>query len=45
MNVKELKSKACLEEILSAYDSDNNLVTIEYTLMNKYGILKKLNKL
>lgn len=29
--------KACLEEILSAYDSDNNLVTMEYTLMNKYG--------
>ena len=29
--------KACLEEILSAYDSDNDLVTMEYTLMNKYG--------
>lgn len=29
--------KACLEEILSVYDSDNDLVTIEYTLMNKYG--------
>ena len=38
-------AKACLEEILSAYDSDNDLVTMEYTLMNKYGILKKLNKL
>ena len=29
--------KACLEEILSVYDSDNDLVTMEYTLMNKYG--------
>ena len=29
--------KACLEEILSGYDSDNDLVTMEYTLMNKYG--------
>ena len=31
--------KACLEEILSGYDSDNDLVTMEYTLMNKYGDL------
>lgn len=29
--------KACLEEIVSGYDSDNDLVTMEYTLMNKYG--------
>ena len=29
--------KACLEEISTWYDSDNDLVTIEYTLMNKYG--------
>ena len=29
--------KACLEEILSAYDSDNDLVTIEYVIMDKYG--------
>ena len=29
--------KACLEEILSEYDSDNDLVTIEYVIMDKYG--------
>ena len=29
--------KACLEEICASYDSDNDLVTMEYTLMNKYG--------
>ena len=29
--------KACLEEILSEYDGDNDLVTIEYVIMDKYG--------
>lgn len=29
--------KACLEEISTWYDSDNDLVTIEYVIMNKYG--------
>ena len=29
--------KACLEEILSEYDSDSDLVTIEYVIMDKYG--------
>ena len=29
--------KACLEEISTWYDSDNDLVTIEYVIMDKYG--------
>lgn len=29
--------KACLEEISDWYDSDNDFVTIEYVIMNKYG--------
>ena len=29
--------KACLEEIDASYNSDNDLVTIEYVIMNKYG--------
>ena len=29
--------KACLEEICDNYDSDNDLITIEYVIMNKYG--------
>ena len=29
--------KACLEEISASYNSDNDLVTIEYIIMNKYG--------
>ena len=29
--------KACLEEICASYDSEDNLVTIEYDIMNKYG--------
>lgn len=29
--------KACLEEISDWYDGDNDLVTIEYVIMNKYG--------
>ena len=29
--------KACLEEIYASYNSDNDLVTIEYVIMNKYG--------
>lgn len=33
----DTNGKACLEEICSSYDSDNDLVTIEYTIMNKYG--------
>ena len=29
--------KACLEEISAWYDSDSDLVKIEYIIMNKYG--------
>ena len=29
--------KACLEEISTWYDNDNDLVTIEYVIMDKYG--------
>lgn len=29
--------KACLEEISTWYDSDDDLVTIEYVIMDKYG--------
>jgi len=29
--------KACLEEISAWYNSNNDLVTIEYVIMNKYG--------
>ena len=29
--------KACLEEISTWYDSYNDLVTIEYVIMDKYG--------
>ena len=29
--------KACLEEILSYYNDEDDLVTIEYIIMNKYG--------
>lgn len=29
--------KACLEKISTWYDSDDDLVTIEYVIMDKYG--------
>ena len=32
-----IDGKACLEEISTWYDSDNDLVTIEYVIMDKYG--------
>ena len=34
---REYKGKACLEEICSWYDEDEDLVTIEYSIMNQYG--------
>ena len=37
--------KACLEEILSEYDSDNDLVTIEYVIMDKYGDFKETKQI
>lgn len=33
----DTNGKACLEEICDSYDSDNDLVTIEYVIMNEYG--------
>lgn len=36
-NSDDTDGKACLEEICDSYDSDNDLVTIEYIIMNKYG--------
>lgn len=33
----DTNGKACLEEICDSYDSDNDLVTIEYIIMNEYG--------
>ncbi len=33
----DTNGKACLEQILTWYNSDNDLVTIEYIIMNKYG--------
>jgi len=36
-NADHTEGKACLEEINSHYDSDTDLVTIEYVIMNKYG--------
>ena len=33
----DTNGKACLEEICDNYDSDNDLVKIEYIIMNKYG--------
>lgn len=32
-----IDGKACLEEISTWYDGDNDLVTIEYVIMDKYG--------
>lgn len=36
-NSDDTDGKACLEEICASYDSDNDLVTIEYVIMNEYG--------
>lgn len=36
-NSDDTDGKACLEEIDASYNSDNDLVTIEYVIMNKYG--------
>ena len=36
-NSDDTDGKACLEEISGGYNSDNDLVTIEYVIMNKYG--------
>lgn len=36
-NSDDTDGKACLEEILTLYNSDNDLVTITYVIMNKYG--------
>lgn len=36
-NSDDTNGKACLEEILSSYNSDNDLVTITYVIMNEYG--------
>lgn len=36
-NSDDTDEKACLEEISSWYNDDNDLVTIEYVIMNKYG--------
>ena len=36
-NSDDTDGKACLEEIYASYNSDNDLVTIEYVIMNKYG--------
>lgn len=36
-NSDDTDGKACLEEICATYDSDSDLVTIEYIIMNKYG--------
>lgn len=33
----DTNGKACLEEICASYDSDSDLVTIEYIIMNEYG--------
>jgi len=36
-SASDTNRKACLEEICASYDSDNDLVTIEYIIMNEYG--------
>ena len=36
-NSDDTDGKACLEEICASYDSDSDLVKIEYIIMNKYG--------
>jgi len=36
-NSDDTDGKACFEEIDASYNSDNDLVTIEYVIMNKYG--------
>ena len=40
-NSDDTNGKACLEEILTSYNSGNDLVTITYVIMNEYGDLTK----
>ena len=38
-NSVDKDGKACLEEICASYDSDGDLVKIDYFMMNKHGDL------
>lgn len=38
----DTNGKACLEEILTSYNSGNDLITIKYVIMDEYGDLTEI---